>query len=72
MSDVTKRVSDYIKDKGISIRSLSDGSGVSYNPLYSSISGKRRLRADEFLSICDFLEISPDRFWDGAKPSDRR
>lgn len=72
MSDVTKNVSEYVKEKGISIRTLSDGSGVSYNPLYSSITGKRKLRADEFLSICDFLEVPPDKFWDCTKSLSRR
>ena len=61
--DVTKAVSDYIRGKGIQVTVLSEGTGISYKILQPSIMGKRKLRADEFLMICDFLEVSPVRFW---------
>lgn len=59
---VTQTVADYIKKKGISITALSEGTGISYGALQPSITGKRRLRADEFLLICQFLEVPPERF----------
>jgi lambda repressor-like predicted transcriptional regulator len=64
--DVTKAVSDYVRSKGILITVLSEGTGISYNVLQPSIMGKRKLRADEFLLICDFLEVTPDKFWSRA------
>ena len=63
MQDVTKLVSQYVKDKGVSILALSEGTGIAYNPLRSSMTATRKLRADEFLTICDFLEVPPERFW---------
>lgn len=59
---VTQIVADYVKTKGISITALSEGTGISYGALQPSITGKRRLRADEFLLICHFLEVPPERF----------
>ncbi len=63
MQDVTKLVSQYVRDKGVSISALSEGTGIAYNPLRSSLVENRKLRADEFLTICEFLEVSPERFW---------
>ena len=63
MTDVTRAVSQYVKDKGVSIAALSKGTGVAYDPLRSSLVSTRKLRADEFLSICEFLEVPPERFW---------
>ena len=60
--DITKAVSDYIKHKGITVTAISNATGIPYGALLPSISGKRKLRADEFLTICDFLEIEPESF----------
>lgn len=64
MDRVTGEVSKYIKSKGISIQAISNSTGISYNILHPSLSGngKRKLRADEFLEICDFLSVNPKRF----------
>lgn len=65
MTDVTKEVSEYIRDKGITISAISQRTGISDGVLRSSLckKSKRKLRADEYLKICDFLGIDPLRFF---------
>ena len=63
MDIATKAVSDYIKDKGITISTISEKT-IPSGKLYSSLSdkGTRDLRASEFLMICSFLEKDPTDF----------
>jgi lambda repressor-like predicted transcriptional regulator len=60
--DTTKALSKYIKDKGIAITTISEKTNLNYNTLYSSLAGSRKLRADEFLLICNFIEVDPKKF----------
>lgn len=62
MDKVTGEVSRYVKSKGVSIQAISNSTGISYNVLHPSLSGKRKLRADEFLEICSFLSVDPKEF----------
>lgn len=66
MDVTTKKVARYIKDKGVSILAMSKKTNIPISRLYSSLSpnGKRCLRADEFLTICAFLEKEPTDFID--------
>lgn len=67
MSAVTERVSDYIRDRGISIKKISADTGVSYVALYDSLGNKNRkreLRDEEFLKVCIFLGVDPISFAD--------
>lgn len=62
--NATKALAAYINEKGISIKAISDGTGLSEGILYPSL-GKgrgRELRADEYLKVCVFLELDPLRF----------
>lgn len=63
MDNVTKAVADYIKQKGIAVSVLSEQTHISYGVLQPCISGKRKLRASEFMAICKFLEENPFRFY---------
>ena len=66
MSAVTERVAKYVSDKGISIKKISDVTGISYQPLQVSLadSGRNRdLRDEELLKICVFLEKNPLDFF---------
>lgn len=65
MSSVTSNVSDYIRKKGINLSKMSRDIGVPYMALYNSLLSSNRhrdLRDDEFLSICNFLNIDPRVF----------
>jgi hypothetical protein len=62
MDDVTKAVSQFVKDKGFQIKIIAQRTGVSQNVLYNSFSGKRKLRVDEYLTLCDFFGKDPKDF----------
>lgn len=62
MDRITDAVSSYVKSRGITIQAISSNTGISYNVLQPSFSGKRKLRADEFLEICEFLSVNPREF----------
>lgn len=64
MDYATKKLSDYISEKGINIKNMAAAIGMSYAPLFDSLSqkGKRNLRASEFLSVCNFLNLNPMDF----------
>lgn len=58
--NATRRVSEYIEEKGLNIMNLSRKTGVPYGILQRSVVRRERdLRADEFLKICEFLQIDP-------------
>ena len=62
MDNITQAVSAFIKDKGIQVSTISRKTGISRDILHNSFSGKRKLRADEYLAVCDFLEKDPKDF----------
>lgn len=66
MGYATKALSEYVKQKGIQISVLANTTGIPYGKLWDSLSvnGTRELRADEFLSICSFVEKNPMEFAD--------
>ncbi len=67
----TKAVANYIKSKGISVKTISERTGISYSVLYDSLCSKTRnrdLRADEFMAVCNFLEKDPRDFMAEKQP----
>lgn len=67
----TKAIADYIKEKGISVKKVSDKTGIPYCVLYDSLCSKTRnrdLRADEFMAVCNFLEKDPRDFMTEKQP----
>lgn len=59
--DVTKKIYLIIKQRGIPIKVVSEGSGLPVKVMYTSLcnNSKRKLRADELLKICRFLKLNP-------------
>ena len=62
---VTLAVSKYFKEKGIMVSTVSEKTGITGGVLYKSIheNPTRKLRADEFMKICAFLDVDPRQFW---------
>lgn len=48
-----------VKNRGMKIKFLSTKANVAYSCLQPSLNGTRSLRADEYLRICDALQIEP-------------
>ncbi len=63
MPNVTNEVAKYIREKGIRVSAISKQTGLSKDVLYNSLGGNRKLRVDEFLLICKFLNIQPEYFF---------
>lgn len=64
MDKATKKMASFVKKRGITIAAISENTGISTGVLYPSFSGSRSLRANEFLKICNYLEIDPKLFSD--------
>lgn len=56
---VEKRIALEIKRRGMTIRAVSNMSGVPYSKLQPSLQERRELRAEEFLAICQLLHLDP-------------
>ena len=71
MTDIaTKKLSQYVKRRGIKISAISAETGVGANAIYPSLSGARAMRADEFLAVCGYLGVDPMKFKkDSADPT---
>lgn len=48
-----------IKEAGMTIKSVSRKTGISYGRLKPSMKGQRELRVDEFLALCALLKVDP-------------
>ena len=62
MDDATKTLVSKIKAKGVPVTVIANATGITNKTLYPSFSGRRKLRADEFLLICKFMEFEPKEF----------
>lgn len=64
MDGVTQSVARYIKEKGVAVSAISEKTGIPCGVLYPSLreNSTRKLRADEFMLICSFLDIDPRNF----------
>ena len=61
----TRKLSKYVKEKGINISKMSRDTQISYMALYNSLMNSERerdLRAGEMLSVCQFLGVNPKDF----------
>lgn len=66
MDGATKRVSEYIRQKGFNLSEISRKTGVPYMALYNSLLNDKRdrdLRVDEFLALCKHLCLDPMSFY---------
>lgn len=59
---VEAQVKDFVKENKISQKLLAQKSGLTENALSLILNGKRKLTADEYISICDALCVPYERF----------
>lgn len=74
MDMITAAVAEYVKEKGIAVTGIAEKTGLPYGAIYPSLcpAPTRKLRADEFMRICLFLEVPPEQFWNkSTKPANR-
>lgn len=58
--DVAIRLKNIIDDRGVKYIAISKATGIPVDAISRSFLGKRKMLADEFVAICDFLHISSD------------
>jgi transcriptional regulator with XRE-family HTH domain len=59
---ITEKIALYLDEHGIKQRAVAEYIGVSPSTMTSIISGKRRLSAEEYIGICDFLQVPYSTF----------
>lgn len=66
----TRNLGRYVRDKGFNLSELSRKTGVPYMALYDSLINEKRdrsLRVDEYLKVCNHLELDPMDFAEGPE-----
>lgn len=63
MNGLEGKLNQYISERGVMISVISSKTGIPDAALYGSLRGNRRLRADELLLVCNFLQINPMAFF---------
>lgn len=56
---IEERMAAVVADSGMKLTAICQKTGISYGKLYPSLTGRRELRADEFLSLCELFRLDP-------------
>ena len=59
---IAERVKKYVDEKGIKQLAIADAIGMSRSAMSQTLRGERTMTAEEFVKICDFLEVPYDKF----------
>lgn len=51
-----------VKDRGVSLMWVARQTGIKYSMLQPSLTGRRELRADEYLACCELLGLEPREY----------
>lgn len=69
---VGEKIKKYLEENNISQTNLSIDTGISLPKLNLSLTGKRRMRLDEYEIICGALGVNVDKFLEPRLPQKRR
>lgn len=56
------RIKKYLDENGIKYTYVSEKTGIPMNILSPTLNGKRKMTAEEFISICIALNVSTETF----------
>lgn len=62
MQQIESYISTYIKNRGYKCSVLAAKAGLTPNALCRIMQGRRKIKADEFIALCNVLEINPTIF----------
>lgn len=65
--DLNAAINTYLRNNGITQAYVAEKSGITTNALNLSLKGKRKLTAEEYISICDALKVPYDLFVNSTK-----
>ena len=60
------RLKNIVENRGVKLTAISKATGIPVDLISRSFLGKRKLLADEFLSICSFLDLDASSFLKNA------
>lgn len=60
---VQKKIRAYVDSKGIKRSHIASASGIDRRALSDIMCCRRELRADEYMKICEALEVEPNEFY---------
>ncbi len=64
---IVENLAKYVKEKGVKQSVIADAVGMSPVAMSETLMGRRKLGAEEYVNICNFLEVPYDRFTDISK-----
>ena len=59
---ISRRIQAYIKEKGFNQTAIGRKAGLTKMAMSSAMNGKRNLTAEEYVAICNALEVDLDFF----------
>lgn len=62
---ISRRIGNYMKNKGFNLSEVARKTGLDYQSLYTSLYDEKRdrdLRTEELIPLCIFLNIDPREF----------
>ena len=62
---IAEKIAEYVVSKGIKQKSIAEAVGMSTVAISETLRGNRTLTAEEYVSICNFLEVPYSKFVDG-------
>ncbi len=65
---IADRIKEYVNEKGIKQTAIASATGMSKAAVSETLNGNRTLTAEEFVGICNFLEVPCSKFME--KPKD--
>ena len=64
---IAEQLAEYVNEKGIRQSAIAEATGMTRAAICETLAGRRKLGADEFINICDFLEVPYERFIKGGE-----
>lgn len=59
---IVDSLAKYISDHGIKQKAIADHLGIAPSSMSALLLGNRRMSADEYVAICDFLDVPYSKF----------
>ena len=66
---LAERIKEYVDDHGIMQIAIANAIGMSKVAMSETLNGNRRMTAEEYVAICDFLEVPYSKFTNDEQPA---
>ena len=62
---IAERVKRHVEERGVKQAAIANAIGISRQSMCLMLAGKRVMSAEEYVKICDFLQVPYDKFITG-------